>query len=80
MAPKYKQVATQIESDIVNHVYQHTNKLLTEDEYATKYGVSRNTVLREPHPLYADHGRGCRASRRGGSCGHAGVDRNRNET
>ena len=44
MAPKYKQVATQIESDIVNHVYQHTNKLLTEDEYATKYGVSRNTV------------------------------------
>lgn len=44
MSPKYKQVASQIESDIVNHVYQHTNKLLTEDEYANKYGVSRNTV------------------------------------
>ncbi|MGX8238237.1 GntR family transcriptional regulator [Exiguobacterium undae] len=44
MAPKYKQVAEQIETDIVNHVYQHTNKLLTEDEYATKYGISRNTV------------------------------------
>ena len=23
-------------------------------------GVSRNTVLRDPHPLYADHGEGCR--------------------
>jgi glutamate-1-semialdehyde 2,1-aminomutase len=23
-------------------------------------GVSRNTVLRSPHPLYADHGEGCR--------------------
>ncbi len=23
-------------------------------------GVSRNTVLRDPHPLYADHGDGCR--------------------
>ena len=23
-------------------------------------GVSRNTVLRSPHPLYADHGKGCR--------------------
>ena len=23
-------------------------------------GVSRNTVLRKPHPLYADHGSGCR--------------------
>jgi len=23
-------------------------------------GVSRNTVLRKPHPLYADHGEGCR--------------------
>ena len=44
MAPKYKQVAEQIETDIVNHVYQHTNKLLTEDEYATKYDISRNTV------------------------------------
>ncbi|ASI36529.1 MULTISPECIES: GntR family transcriptional regulator [unclassified Exiguobacterium] len=44
MTAKYKQVAEQIETDIVNHVYQHTNKLLTEDEYATKYGISRNTV------------------------------------
>lgn len=44
MAPKYKQVAAQIETDIMNHVYQHTKKLLTEDEYATKYDVSRNTV------------------------------------
>jgi len=25
-------------------------------------GVSRNTVLRKPHPLYADHGRGCRVT------------------
>ena len=25
-------------------------------------GVSRNTVLREPHPLYADHGTGCRVT------------------
>ena len=25
-------------------------------------GVSRNTVLREPHPLYAHHGRGCRVT------------------
>jgi glutamate-1-semialdehyde 2,1-aminomutase len=23
-------------------------------------GVSRNTVLRDPHPMYADHGEGCR--------------------
>jgi glutamate-1-semialdehyde 2,1-aminomutase len=23
-------------------------------------GVSRNTILRRPHPIYADHGRGCR--------------------
>jgi glutamate-1-semialdehyde 2,1-aminomutase len=23
-------------------------------------GVSRNTVLRDPHPLYADRGEGCR--------------------
>ena len=23
-------------------------------------GVSRNTVLRSPHPAYADHGEGCR--------------------
>lgn len=44
MGPKYKQVASHIETDIMNHVYQHTNKLLTEDEYATKYSVSRNTV------------------------------------
>ncbi len=22
-------------------------------------GCSRNTVLRQPHPLYADHGQGC---------------------
>jgi len=44
MGPKYKQVASQIETDIMNHVYQHTNKLLTEDEYATKYSVSRNTA------------------------------------
>ncbi|MDR0140324.1 GntR family transcriptional regulator [Metabacillus idriensis] len=44
MAPKYLQVAGQIESDIIHHVYQKTNKLLTEDEYAAKYQVSRNTV------------------------------------
>lgn len=44
MAPKYLQVAAQIESDIIDHVYQETNKLLTEDEYAKKYEVSRNTV------------------------------------
>jgi glutamate-1-semialdehyde 2,1-aminomutase len=25
-------------------------------------GVSRNTVLREPHPLYAQRGRGCRVT------------------
>jgi len=25
-------------------------------------GVSRNTVLRKPHPLYADHGSGCRVT------------------
>jgi len=25
-------------------------------------GVSRNTVLRKPHPLYADHGLGCRVT------------------
>ena len=25
-------------------------------------GVSRNTVLRSPHPLYADHGAGCRVT------------------
>ena len=25
-------------------------------------GVSRNTVLREPHPLYADHATGCRVT------------------
>jgi len=25
-------------------------------------GVSRNTVLRSPHPLYADHGKGCRVT------------------
>ena len=25
-------------------------------------GVSRNTVLREPHPLYAAHARGCRVT------------------
>ncbi|MBM7650408.1 GntR family transcriptional regulator of bglA [Bacillus ectoiniformans] len=44
MVPKYQQVAAQIESDIIDHVYQETNKLLTEDEYAKKYQVSRNTV------------------------------------
>ena len=25
-------------------------------------GVSRNTVLRRPHPLYADYAKGCRVS------------------
>jgi glutamate-1-semialdehyde 2,1-aminomutase len=25
-------------------------------------GVSRNTVLRKPHPLYVDHGKGCRVT------------------
>jgi glutamate-1-semialdehyde 2,1-aminomutase len=25
-------------------------------------GVSRNTVLRSPHPLYVDHARGCRVT------------------
>ena len=25
-------------------------------------GVSRNTVLRRPHPLYADHAEGCRVT------------------
>jgi GntR family transcriptional regulator of bglA len=44
MMPKYLQVAGQIESDITEHVYQKTNKLLTEDEYAAKYQVSRNTA------------------------------------
>ena len=44
MIPKYKHVAEQIEIEINEHVYQHTNKLLTEDEYAQKFDVSRNTI------------------------------------
>lgn len=44
MVPKYLQVAANIESDIIGHVYQETNKLLTEEEYSTKYQVSRNTI------------------------------------
>jgi len=44
LIPKYKHVAEQIEIEINEHVYQHTNKLLTEDEYAQKFDVSRNTI------------------------------------
>ncbi len=40
-----------------------TSKSAALYERATKVlpgGVSRNTVLRDPHPAYADHGLGCR--------------------
>ncbi|MBD3223054.1 aminotransferase class III-fold pyridoxal phosphate-dependent enzyme [bacterium] len=34
--------------------------LYTRAQRVLPGGVSRNTVLRRPHPLYADHGEGCR--------------------
>lgn len=36
-------------------LYEHAKKFLPG-------GVSRNTVLRTPHPLYADHASGCRVT------------------
>ncbi|MGF1759889.1 aspartate aminotransferase family protein [Photobacterium sagamiensis] len=47
---------------------EHQNKIPSAERSAELYrralklmpgGCSRNTVLRQPHPLYADHGKGC---------------------
>jgi GntR family transcriptional regulator of bglA len=53
MRIKFKEIYDSIEADIRGGVYDVTHKLLSEDEYADKYDVSRDTVRRATDLLIA---------------------------
>ena len=44
------------------HVLRERGALRARARRSCPGGVSRNTVLRKPHPLYADHASGCRVT------------------
>jgi len=46
MGSKYREIFAILEKDIEDGCYDETRKLLTEDAYIERFGVSRNTVRR----------------------------------
>ena len=44
MATKYKEIATEIEKDLLNGKYHINKKLPTEEEFINAYNVSRSTI------------------------------------